>query len=432
MSVVTKGRIRQRADLTYKFNMTSGRHGWLRLTPAYSVKVVEELIARLDDPLRVLDPFCGTATTALCAAYHGHEGVTTDINPFLVWFGQVKTAHYSDATIASTRRACAHVLEAVKRGTVEPVKPPPIHNITRWWCSDALQFLCALKGGIERESEEDSAERDLLMVAFCRTLIKLSNAAFNHQSMSYKEDRQLTIPFDVDVSGVFAEDTRFVLRGAEANPRGVASVSFGDARCLSDAVADPFDLVITSPPYANRMSYIRELRPYMYWLGFLDCGRDAGELDWSAIGGTWGVATSRLTDWERSTESLVPPLLEVALSGIAHSANKNGKILANYVARYFEDLWKHFNSLITVLSDGGELHYIVGNSTFYGVLLPVERIYAAMLEQLGFEDIKYQIIRKRNSKKELFEFDVSARWSGPKSGTWPRATKNAPTSMGED
>ncbi|WP_322490103.1 hypothetical protein [Chloroflexus sp.] len=38
-------------------------------------------------------------------------------------------------------------------------------------------------------------------------------------------------------------------------------------------------LVITSPPYPNRMSYIRELRPYMYWLGYLNNGRDAGELD---------------------------------------------------------------------------------------------------------------------------------------------------------
>ncbi|WP_419860437.1 DNA methyltransferase [Candidatus Palauibacter sp.] len=429
MSVLAKERIRQRADLTYKFNTTSGRHGWLRLTPAYSVKVVEELINRYDDSRRVLDPFCGTATTALCAGYHGHEGVTTDINPFLVWFGQVKTAHYSDATIASTRRTCARVLEAVKRDAVEPATPPPIHNIARWWCSDALQFLCMLKAGIEAESEEDSPERDLLTVAFCRTLIKLSNAAFNHQSMSYKEDRQLSIPFDIDVSEAFVEDTRFVLWGAEENPPGAASVLFGDARKLSDAVAGPFDLVITSPPYANRMSYIRELRPYMYWLGFLDSGRDAGELDWSAIGGTWGVATSRLTDWERSTESLVPPSLEVALNGIAHHTNKNGKILANYVAKYFEDLWEHFNSLITVLADGSELHYIVGNSTFYGVLLPVEQIYATMLEQLGFEDVRPNVIRKRNSKKELFEFDVSARWGGPKSGTCPQATRSAPTGM---
>ena len=95
MNVVVREKLRQRADYTHKFNVNSGRHGWLRLTPAYSVKVVEELMARYDRPLRVLDPFCGTATTALSAAYHGHEGVTTDINPFLLWLGGAKTARYS-------------------------------------------------------------------------------------------------------------------------------------------------------------------------------------------------------------------------------------------------------------------------------------------------------------------------------------------------
>ena len=53
---------------------------------------------------------------------------------------------------------------------------------------------------------------------------------------------------------------------------------------------------------------------------------------------------------------------------------------------------------------------IVGNSTFYGVLVSVERVYAEMLSELGFNDVACVPIRKRNSKKELIEFDVRARW----------------------
>ncbi|MDE2812824.1 MAG: hypothetical protein OXM01_07375 [Gemmatimonadota bacterium] len=412
MNAVAREKLRQRADYTHKFNANTGRHGWLRLTPAYSVKIVEELMALYDRSQRVLDPFCGTATTALSAAYHGHKGVTTDINPFLVWLGRVKTAQYSGAAIASTRAACVRVIDAVRRSAVDPVETPPIHNIDRWWCTEALAFLRKLRSGIEAESEKQSSERDLLLVAFCRTLIGLSNAAFNHQSMSFKDDTQLSIPFNVDMEQMFSEDVQFVLYGAANNPSGTGQVVFGDARNLSQVVDGPFDLIITSPPYANRMSYIRELRPYMYWLGFLDNGRDAGELDWSAIGGTWGVATSRLIDWEQPRESFTHPLLDASLSRIAHDDNKNGAILAKYVAKYFNDIWKHVNSLLPVVRKGSELHYIVGNSTFYGVLLSVERLYAAMFEDVGFEDVRCCAIRKRNSKKELFEFDVSARWPG--------------------
>lgn len=412
MSVVPGENLRQRSDYTHKFNADAGRHGWLRLTPAYSVKIVEELTGRRERPLRVLDPFCGTATTVLSATCHGHEGVTTDINPFLIWLGRAKTAQYAGSATGAVRSACDRIIGIVRRGTVGAVEAPPIRNIERWWRPDALEFLCRLKAGIEAESESKSPERDLLLVAFCRTLISLSNAAFNHQSMSFRCDEQFHIPFEIDMGDVFREDVRVVLEGAKKSPEGMSRVVFGDARMLPKFVEGFFDLVITSPPYANRMSYIRELRPYMYWLGFLNDSRDAGELDWSAIGGTWGVATSRLGGWERPPAAFGHPMLDAALDGIARSDNKSGKILANYVAKYMEDMWKHFNSLVPVLDAGAELHYIVGNSKFYDVLLPVERMYAAMLERLKFENIECRAIRKRNSKKELFEFDVSAYWPG--------------------
>jgi hypothetical protein len=409
-TVLAREQLRQRSDYTYKFNAKTGRHGWLRLTPAYSLKIVEELIVGHEQAMRIFDPFCGTGTTVLSAAYHGHEGVTTDINPFLVWLAQAKTAYYSPRQIAATREACASALDLVRRKNIEPVPAPPIHNIERWWNPKAIDFLRLLRAAIPEVTREHSEESTLLLIAFCRSLIELSNVAFNHQSMSFKDDRQLALGFDIDMFQVFSEDVRFVLSGACENPAGKGHVIFGDSRNPSGLVEGTVDLVITSPPYANRMSYIRELRPHMYWLGFLINGRDAGELDWKAIGGTWGIATSRLSDWERPTDHFKSNHLAEALDKIAHADNKNGEVLSNYVAKYFDDMWAHFRCLTPVLSSGAELHYIVGNSTFYGTLVSSELLYAEMLTELGFSEIKCQAIRKRNSKKELVEFDVIARW----------------------
>lgn len=403
--------LRQRSDYTYRFNARTGRHGWLRLTPAYSLKIVEDLIACRPIIQRVLDPFCGTGTTALSAAYHGHESVTIDVNPFLIWLAQAKIAHYSSKDLAAMRSACALSLDLVKRKAIVPAPAPPIHNIERWWGPEALEFLSLLKAAILRTTSDCSAERALLMIAFCRSLMDLSNAAFNHQSMSFKSDKQLSFTFDIDMASIFAEHAQFVQQGARENPSGPGHPLLGDSRNLPDTVEGSFDLVVTSPPYANRMSYIRELRPYMYWLGFLENGRDAGELDWSAIGGTWGVATSRLTDWSRPPGYLNSVLLNDALDQIAHADNKNGAVLANYVARYFDDMWTHFQGLPSVLRPGAEVHYIVGNSTFYGTLVPTELLYAEMLSKLHFHAIECRPIRKRNSKKELVEFDVTAKWT---------------------
>lgn len=411
MSSVISLPLRQRADYTHKHNLRTGRHGWLRLTPAYSVKIVEELIGDCLRPMRIFDPFCGTATTALSAAYHGHEGVTSDINPFLVWLGQAKTARYSLKEIASARRACSDALKLVKEQRSGYISsPPPIHNIERWWRPNVLQFLGALKGALETVVEKGSPEQTLLLVAFCRTLISLSNAAFNHQSMGFKDEGQFHLDLDLDMYGSYAKDVDFVLAGAANNPGGSGHVILGDSRSPTDCVEGTFDRVITSPPYANRMSYIRELRPYMYWLSFLQNGRDAGELDWTAIGGTWGIATSRLTEWQGDKSRLKNEALVSVLDRIAHQDNKNGVLLSKYIAKYFDDMWMHFQGLIRVLARGAEIHYIVGNSTFYGVLLPVETFYADMLRDLGFTEVTCKAIRKRNSKKELVEFDVTAIW----------------------
>lgn len=95
----------QKAELTFKHNTKLGRHGWLRLTPAYSVKIVDEILDRHDDHSPVLEPFSGTGTTALCAAYHGHTAIAVDVNPFLVWFGQAKVAHYDTRALAEARNA---------------------------------------------------------------------------------------------------------------------------------------------------------------------------------------------------------------------------------------------------------------------------------------------------------------------------------------
>ena len=406
--------LKQRADYTYQYNRHAGRHGWLRLTPAYSVKLVEEILKEKDAELSVIDPFSGTATTPLCAGYHHHKAVGYELNPFLAWFGHVKTRCYSSKTVQHLETTIHTIADKLRQHvSIVPCAPPPIHNITRWWNTDELAFLCKLKAYIDDNVVEDELARDLLLVIFCRLLMKLSNASFNHQSMSFKntgKDQALPLfDYTPDFTEIFLHESQHVIASAKDNPEGEITIIQGDSRILETLQDATFDLLITSPPYPNRMSYIRELRPYMYWLHYLTSGRDAGELDWKAIGGTWGIATSRLRDWERNTDGFYPQYFKTLLTNIAHRDHKNGQILSNYVAKYVEDIWQHLSHVSRIMKSGGEVHYIIGNSIFYGVVVPVETIYKDMLEACGFRNVNIKTLRKRNSKKSLYEFDVSAK-----------------------
>lgn len=55
------------------------------------------------------------------------------------------------------------------------------------------------------------------------------------------------------------------------------------------------------------------------------------------------------------------------------------------------------------------MHYVVGNSKFYDWMVPVQDILASIFRAEGLVDAQARVLRKRNSKKELFEFVVTAR-----------------------
>ncbi len=404
----------RRVELTFKDNVSHGRHGWLRLTPAYSVRLVQDLLQNYDSTMSVVDPFSGTGTTALCAVAHGHRAVSFDINPFLVWFGNLKLRRFTRVELDEFKDAAAYVIAKGLKADADHAPLPSISNIRRRWNASDLAFIRRVLMAIRTHSFDSAAVRDLLLVVFCRTMINLSNAAFNHQSMSFKNPSSTQAGlFEDDPQerhrAQFQRDVEIIQDGASRSPGpGEGRVVLVDSRTATSAFADGADLLITSPPYANRMSYIRELRPYMYWLGFLKHKRQAGELDWRAIGGTWGIATSRVASWQKGGDVFFPRYLYSILQEIG-KAGTSGNVLSCYVGKYFEDIWLHICAVMRIMGKGATLHYIVGNSKFYDVLVPTERIYEDMLLEAGARSVQVRPIRKRNSKKELVEFDVVAR-----------------------
>ena len=400
--------MKQRTDLTFRHNLKNGRHGWLRLTPAYSIKVVHKILEEYSSVGYVLDPFSGTGTTGLVCRERGLECDLLDINPFLVWLARVKTQNYTATQLLEVQAAAKRILDEARRNSDDGLWLPPIQNIERWWSEGRRLLLARIYQALHHLFPDSVPAKDLLLVAFCRVVIQWSNAAFNHQSMSFKGDSQqlqFDENFDDFLLAHFARSVEEVIESASHALKGQVRVAVADSRHVQKLSDRRYDCVITSPPYPNRMSYIRELRPYMYWLGYLSEARDAGELDWQAIGGTWGIATSRVGKWKPSEIRIDYPGFELMI----HSIAKESQVLANYVHKYFVDIAMHIESVYPQLTEGGAVFYVVGNSKFYETLVPVEAIYASLLQQHGFTSVKIDTLRKRNSKKELYEFLVSAQ-----------------------
>ncbi|MCL2598253.1 MAG: site-specific DNA-methyltransferase [Paludibacter sp.] len=400
--------IERRSDYTFKYNANFGRHGWLRLTPAYSVKLVREIIAEdCKKGDKILDPFSGTATTGLVASEMGFSSVLYEINPFLIWLGNIKCQNFSISELVLLQQQFDRCLEIVEVSNDNWF--PPIHNIERWWHVDTLCVLASIRQRLVETFGEPNGNHyhNLVWVAFSRLIIETSSAAFNHISMSFKENATLYgfSHIILLLKTIFSH----IISSAKVQLAGNSEVVQQNSKDLTFEKESVFDTVITSPPYPNRISYIRELRPYMYWVKFLKNGSDAGQLDWEAIGGTWGTATSNLKKWQPVNTNLPEQLYEVC-EKIKASEDKNSEIMSLYVHKYFDDMYSHFATLRKSLKYNAKINYIVGNSSFYGNFVDTEKILSESMNKIGYKRIQIQNIRRRNTKKGLYEFNVRAVW----------------------
>ncbi len=407
-------KLTRRSELTFKANLRNGRHGWLRLTPAYAATLVEQLLQQASVHSRVLDPFAGTGTTGLVCAERGFQCDMVEINPFLVWLARAKVQQYPTTCVERTiNLAYQAVLQSKRNFSQPPEWIPPMHRIDRWWTPQRLYTLAHLYTAIRCLCEAEPPQvADLLLIAFCQTLIRWSNAGYHHPSVTFKAaEPSLFLQEDSGlILNDFLDTARRIARSAQEALNGEAEVFAGDARTLDCLPGRLYDIVITSPPYPNRMSYVREVRPFLYWLGFLKDAREAGELDWQAIGGTWGIATSRLTSLELNDPSLYATLPE--LRELVQAIDKRSHLLSRYVLRYFQDMRTHLHSLSHLLHAGAQIYYVAGNAKFYEVIVPTEQLLARLMQETGINHIRVEPLRKRNSKKELVEFLISGvkRW----------------------
>jgi hypothetical protein len=325
-----------------------------------------------------------------------------------------KTATYNEVDLANLNNRAAEVAAAIDATDAAPEWLPPIHQIDKWWDETTLHGLGRAMAAIKRTDTGGPADA-LLRIAFCRSAIERASVSFGHQSMSFKARVQSEHLLPAHALLALLRDNWSAsvvsFRKAAATMQIIVQPKalLLDARALCKGIKkESIARVITSPPYPNRMSYIRELRPYLYWLGYLTDAKQAAELDWTAIGGTWGVATSRVGKWQPTDDRVIAYKPFVPIIGEIAEGGPSGPLLSRYVHKYFFDMVEHIDQLRDVMKPNTTAYYIVGNSKFYNTMLPVQDIYADMFRAQGFKDVKVRPFRKRSSKRELFEFLVEA------------------------
>lgn len=413
-----KVRHRKTKDVTFKGGQDSLAHRWFRLTPSFSPRLVSYVLDRYGNAeSQVLDPFSGRGTTPIECQLRGIKCVGAEINPALhfaattsldwsVGADELATAFNAVCTQVESLKACGWYKQPEHLAEELGVAVPPIHNVYRWWRAPVLGELMLIKYAIENSVVTPALKRSMLL-ALSSILLDSANITLGRLQLHFIDRSTVDIqPLSLfrAAAEIMCTDMRS-LEGRNDYPR--AEVHLTDNRDLYRFVGEfRADMVITSPPYPNRYSYVWNTRPHLYFLDWVTQASEASRLDCQTIGGTWGTATSRHQKGEYAFKN---DAAAAAARRIVEEIRPKDLMMSNYVAMYFDDLYSSITETRRCLTDKAVCAYVVGNSRAKGSVVETDLILGEMFRNAGFRLLNIEELRRRNSGKELHETVVFAQ-----------------------
>lgn len=336
----------------------------------------------------VLDPFCGSGTTAIEAMLLGRNAISIDIDPFARLLIKVKTTVYTSADIKFLDSLI------LKLKTMYPVEGreypiPEIPNIEKWFCKQSIVGLAFFKSAIDELASENPNVKDYLYVVLAGIIRKVSNAD-EVSPKPYVSTRYPKTPADPYALFYKTESMyrEAIIGFSEAvSPFHCSSVILEsrDARTIDANTS--VDLAVTSPPYINAYDYVRSLRFEDMWLGLAsDCELKKSRK--SYIGTEIAQSFYNEFIYAEQSETLVPIVEKIADVDV-----KRSKI----VCTYFEDMAKNLIAVHQQLKTHGAYVIVVGDSNIRGQNIPTAKVLTEIAEKNGYSfelSFKY-VIRDR-------------------------------------
>lgn len=320
-------------------------------------QIPAHLIAELSLPGDiVLDPFGGSATTAVEAVRQGRRALSCDANPLSSLIGRVKTGFMDAGTHTDLEQLSAAVeshLLAPGGGTASWYNSlnekhggyvPDIPNLEKWFDPRVVAELSLIRHLIE--STTTGLAYDAAQLALSRIVIRLSRQESETRYVSVDKPIGAKIALRAYLDSLKTVSKRL---DVAANNLQYADATFltGDSRFdLHHQVAsNSVDLIVTSPPYPNATDYHLYHRFRLFWLGFDP--RDLGRIE---IG-----------------------------SHLRHQRNQTG------FEEYREDMRQVLDGCHQTLSPGRYAVFVVGDALFKGETFSTSHAISDAAMAAGFD-----------------------------------------------
>lgn len=324
---------------------------------------------------RVLDPMCGSGTVLRAAVEAGISCTGVDIDPLAVLMARVWVTPLAPSKLVETAK---RVVETARDIRVDPIEicfdAESQKFIAFWFASNQKKQLLRLATALR---ELDKLERDALTVALSRTIITKEMKASLARDTSHSRPHRVASENDFDVFQGFLRETAYLAkRLAPERIRGKASVFRGDARSLEELEDEPYDLVLTSPPYLNAIDYLRGHKLTLVWL----------EHELSSIRAIRSASIGAEIALSKAAVKMDVSRYVVVSSDSAITEKHLG-----WLRRYALDMQGVFSQLARVVKQGGTVVMVVGNSFLRGATVNNAMLVRDIGQELGFLHVESRV-----------------------------------------
>lgn len=387
---------------TFADNMKLPVHRWFRYSAGFSAMWVENLVSQSlqQGYVTVLDPFAGSGTTLLACEKLGVECYGVEAHPFITRVAKAKLLYKTD--VESYKE---HIQKIIKiadniQGSVEgyPKLIRECFKDSSLECLDKLQKAC-----LELANNSPQSELAwLTLIAILRHVSHVGTAPWqyvlpNKSKQSYLEP---TIAFTL-----MAETVASDMKITKNETSVTAQIIQSDARYCHSLPDNKFNLVITSPPYANNYDYADATRLEMCFLQEIS---GWGDLQTAVRQYLIRSCSQHVTSKNVNLDEVLaapelvaiqPAITEICYKlsqeRLLHGGKKNYHLM---IACYFLDMAKVWIALRRVCQSPAKICFVIGDSAPYGIYVPVIEWLGLLAQSAGFRCFEFEKIRDRNVK----------------------------------
>ena len=324
----------------------------------------------------VLDPMMGSGTTIVEALTERRKAVGFDIDPLSVRLVQAKTLPLDIHEVVAKGRevvneALMHMRDtkSLDRKLESFFDENTKKFIDYWFLASTQRELMALVLAIQEI--DNVVVRRFLELTFSSIIVTKSGGVSVARDLAHTRPHRDGTKVPKNAIEQFSTRIRknAVSMAQLDTDTGGPLVSFGDAKRIPLA-SNSVDLIVTSPPYANAIDYMRAHKFSLVW--FKKTVAELGELRAAYIG------SERIG---RSGYGHLPETVERVIATIGVLDRSKAKILR----KYFLEMGHALSEMHRVLKYDAVAVVVVGTSVMRGVNVQTHKCLADVASQRGFE-----------------------------------------------